>query len=80
MHSIVLFVFFVCFFSKKNTVHYRIFPKIWGGAKCITAPPPSKIWGGAMAPWPPPPCGGPHAVYMYIYTYIYMYVNVTNSI
>ena len=44
--------FIVFFFKEKyyiNCVHNRIFPKIWGGAKCITVPPPSKIWG-AMAP------------------------------
>ena len=55
MHSIVVFQRKTLYI---NCLHNRIFPKIWGGAKCITGP-PSKIWGGA---WPPgPPCGGPHA-------------------
>ena len=35
---------FLCFFQRKtlyiNCVHNKIFPKIWGGAKCITAPYP----------------------------------------
>ena len=49
------------FFSKKNTtlIVYitEFFLKSRGGAKCITAPPPSKIWGG---PWPPgPPVADP---------------------